>query len=361
MVAKVKENQSGAQPYRLDYVYSAYKQYQKYCNIYSIKEKTSLDSFFELPCFDYRDVKSINACTNEIIVVSNDTESVHSIDYFRQYKNDKFYIIISADRWDPSKHNIGLSSYVNITFWFDIFDLLNRNLSFYNFEYWIDKEYNFDYPKNHNFCTLIGNKRPARDLFIQELQKTTNIANNIVKYSGEDYGKKIGLDIHSNKPGEFDAYSTITGTDYHNVSNTIPIELYNQAYFQIVVERDLDIENFAPTEKVYKCLLTGMPFVSVGSYKFLSNLRRLGFTTYNDLWDESYDDVYYYEDRIKKVCSTIKKLESFDWKKHRNKLEIIAAKNARNFLYCNTYFKKFFNDLQKLSLDLDLDKHKSGT
>jgi hypothetical protein len=34
-----------------------------------------------------------------------------------------------------------------------------------------------------------------------------------------------------------------------------------------------------------------MPFVVASSYNFLKNLRSMGFKTYCELWDESYDEI----------------------------------------------------------------------
>lgn len=339
----------------LDYLYLAYKEYKKYLSVYrQNNEEDKLTKFFELPTFHYTQIDSINNCNSDIIVISNDTESLHSRTYFKQYRNDKFYVIVSADIWDNNKYDIGIDNYINITHWFDIFDLMNRHFSFYNFEFWVNKEYIFDYPKKYNFLSLIGNERSERDLFFNKLREKNVFSNSIIKYSGQDYGEKVELDVVWNKPGEFDPYKHIKGTDFHNVSNTVPINLYNQANCQIVVETDITLENFAPTEKIFKCLLTGMPFVVVGSYKFLENLHKLGFTTYNKLWDESYDNVYYFEERIEKVCNIVKKLETFDWQKNADKLEIIAAKNTRNIINCNRHFIRVFKDLEKVVEDLKL-------
>jgi len=339
----------------LNYLYLAYKEYEKYLSVYKQNnEKDNLSTFFELPTFHYTQIDSINNCNSDIVVISNDTESLHSRTYFKQYNNDKFYVIISADDWDTKKYDIGINQYINITHWFDIFDLMNRHFSFYNFEFWMDKEYVFDYPKKYDFLSLIGNERPERDLFFSKLKEKTKFSNSIVKYSGQNYGEISHLDVSYNKPGEFDPYMPINRTNFHNVSNTIPIDMYNQANFQIVVETDLTLENFAPTEKIFKCLLTGMPFVVVGSYNLLKNLRKLGFTTYNELWDESYDNIYCFEERAEKVCNIIKKLETFDWQKNADKLEVIAAKNARNIINCNRHFIRFFKDLEKVVEDLKL-------
>jgi len=340
----------------LSYLYEAYKQYALHKKTYRKEEKydNKLDAFFELSCFHYTQVKLINDCNSDIIVINNDTESLHSKEYFKQYNNSKFYVIISADAWEAKKHDIGIDRYVNIAHWFDIFDLINRNLSFYNFEFWLDKEYVFENEKKYKFLSLIGSERPERDLFFNILMNRIGFNNSIVRYSGQNYGEENNLDVHYNRPGEFDPYSDIKGIEFHNVSNTIPIDLYNQANFQVVVETDINLENFAPTEKIYKSLLTGMPFVVLGSYKFLSNIRSLGFTTYNELWDESYDNIYHFENRINKVCDTIKNLESFDWENNKSKLEIIAAKNARNFLNCNNHLVRFFKNLEKVVKEFNI-------
>ena len=79
---------------------------------------------------------------------------------------------------------------------------------------------------------------------------------------------------------------------YHSISQTLPIDLYNQCRFNLTVETDLDWTNeFFLTEKTVKNLIIGMPFVSVSTPHFLKNLRSLGFETYSSVWDESYDDI----------------------------------------------------------------------
>jgi hypothetical protein len=44
------------------------------------------------------------------------------------------------------------------------------------------------------------------------------------------------------------------------------------------------------TEKIFKPIAMGMPFVLVGTQGSLKYLRSYGFRTFGDIWDESYDD-----------------------------------------------------------------------
>ena len=69
------------------------------------------------------------------------------------------------------------------------------------------------------------------------------------------------------------------------------------------------------TEKTFKPIALGMPFVIVGTQGSLKYLRSYGFRTFGDLWDESYDDEPDDHQRIEKIAHTLKQLE--DLQEHR--------------------------------------------
>jgi hypothetical protein len=62
------------------------------------------------------------------------------------------------------------------------------------------------------------------------------------------------------------------------------------------------------TEKTFKPIALGMPFVIVGTRGSLEYLRSYGFRTFEDIWDESYDhaddDV-----RIERIASLLRSLD----------------------------------------------------
>ena len=62
------------------------------------------------------------------------------------------------------------------------------------------------------------------------------------------------------------------------------------------------------TEKTFKPIAMGMPFVIVGTKGSLKYLRSYGFKTFNSIWDESYDDA---DDdvRIKRIASLLQSLD----------------------------------------------------
>ena len=66
------------------------------------------------------------------------------------------------------------------------------------------------------------------------------------------------------------------------------------------------------TEKTFKPIAMGMPFVIVGTQGSLQYLRSYGFKTFGHLWDESYDDEPDDSQRIEKIAQVLKQLEHSD-------------------------------------------------
>ena len=66
------------------------------------------------------------------------------------------------------------------------------------------------------------------------------------------------------------------------------------------------------TEKTFKPIAMGMPFIIVGPQGSLRYLRSYGFKTFGDLWDESYDDEPDDHKRIEKIARVLELLESLE-------------------------------------------------
>jgi hypothetical protein len=66
------------------------------------------------------------------------------------------------------------------------------------------------------------------------------------------------------------------------------------------------------TEKTFKPIAHGIPFVIVGTCGSLKYLRSYGFQTFGDFWDESYDDEVDDEKRIEKIAHVLKQLNNLD-------------------------------------------------
>jgi hypothetical protein len=68
------------------------------------------------------------------------------------------------------------------------------------------------------------------------------------------------------------------------------------------------------TEKTFKPIVMQQPFLLVGSRGALAYLRKYGFKTVGDLWDESYDDLDE-EHRVGAVADICRDITA--WSDHR--------------------------------------------
>ena len=66
-------------------------------------------------------------------------------------------------------------------------------------------------------------------------------------------------------------------------------KLYPDFFVEIVCETFLSGRSFYPTEKTWRPFICRTPFLTLGPRDFLFNLRKLGFKTFSQWWDESYD------------------------------------------------------------------------
>lgn len=304
-----------------------------------------------IPCFHYTDVTGINANDSNLIFVDCMTEGLHSMRLFNRYSKNKKYIIFSNGYWDTDYHKFPFQ-YDLVHSNFVLLEMADTYNSPNRFCYYTDKSYNFNSNKAYSFISTIGNVRTERDLLVQELSQLHPRRKFILRYSGQDLAEPSDhLDVITFEQGKFDPYTTMLEKYYHNVSQSLPMDMYNAARFNLVVETDIDYQRcFFLTEKTVKVLLTGMPFVSISHPEFLSEIRRLGFHTYHNLWDESYDLELDYTARVAKVVELCDKLCDFDWDANRSELELIKLKNQANFLNLHNVCEQEFKQFEKIIL-----------
>ena len=84
---------------------------------------------------------------------------------------------------------------------------------------------------------------------------------------------------------------------------------YQDIVVDVICETRIIGNIFFATEKLWRCMVAGRPFIAMASQHYLKNLRRLGFLTFNDFWDEGYDD-YAPTQRIKEIEKLVQGLAS---------------------------------------------------
>jgi hypothetical protein len=71
----------------------------------------------------------------------------------------------------------------------------------------------------------------------------------------------------------------------------VPLDIYNESAYSIVGETSYDNRWVFLTEKTAKCFMARRLFVMFAGRYYLRAIRDLGFKTFNEVIDESYDDI----------------------------------------------------------------------
>jgi hypothetical protein len=133
--------------------------------------------------------------------------------------------------------------------------------------------------------------------------------------------------------GRVDGFNCLP--DYHNV-----FPLY---HIEVVLETNV-YECGWWTEKTAKCLVSGKPFILLGTSGQLVELKRLGFKTFDPWINESYDSETNPEkrfDMIKDEIRRIASLSSNDKQKMLDEINAVADYNRNNYAgLIEEYFKQ---------------------
>lgn len=161
-------------------------------------------------------------------------------------------------------------------------------------------------------CNLISGFRQYRIYLIHKFFSKGFETHSYISFNGEnwtnelkdyDYFGVLNLpkkDLKSipNKKISYDNWGTEHQLSNGLMQSRIPLDFYSRVNY-ITVSETVCIENKKHlTEKIFKPIVAGKPFVLAGGYKNLEYLRRYGFRTFGDLWNEDYDNIKDPQQRI---------------------------------------------------------------
>lgn len=139
-------------------------------------------------------------------------------------------------------------------------------------------------------------------LYNNNIDKDTYLTHNFKVFDKE--AKTLELDL------ELDELLSNTFA----MSSYIPTILNHKSFCNIVTETCFhDTQTTFITEKTEKCFSAGQPFIMVSTPFFLKNLRELGYQTFGDFWDESYDLVVDNEQRMQMIHNQILKINDLSY------------------------------------------------
>lgn len=135
------------------------------------------------------------------------------------------------------------------------------------------------------------------------------------------------------------------------LSSIIPIEIYNQTAYTLVPETSHDNDHVLLTEKVVKPILARRLFVLVGCQFSLQKLRDIGFLTFNNVIDESYDALEDPRDRTRAAVNQLKYLCNLPQEQVFEQCRHVLEHNFNHMLntdWYSEYFKQPFDNYFKI-------------
>ncbi len=212
-------------------------------------------------------------------------------------------------------------------------------------------------PKPRYFDALLGRLKPHRDFVHNSVIQNDLFDKFILSYGGrcddnEFYAKDYFI-WEDNVVPKQKIIATADYVDYcgqsAHLSQVIPIKVFNETAYSVIAETDHDNTLSFFTEKTAKPLIARRLFVVFSGYKFLHNLRRLGFQTFDGIIDESYDLVLDDTLRYTMAFDEIKKLCNLEQSVVLNKIRPIVEHNHNLIMKQDwtTYAANFISELIK--------------
>jgi hypothetical protein len=190
--------------------------------------------------------------------------------------------------------------------------------------------------KPYKFLFLNGRTRPHRKYLLEQFKLTglldSALWTNLDTTDAQSRQLKLlhdGIDLMRNRmpiqtlPSnyEYSSYTDPMDPAANNVSFVknylfkhtwgeiyLRAEPYIDTYFSLVTETVFDYPYSFRTEKIWKPIAMGHPFIAVANQGYYRDLHRLGFKTFGHVIDESFDSIEHSQDRIERISQVVEDL-----------------------------------------------------
>jgi hypothetical protein len=170
--------------------------------------------------------------------------------------------------------------------------------------------------KPYKFLFLNGVFRPHRKYLIDRFQQNNLLDSSIwtcldramapvhyleSKYEYKDYVDAIGLE----STDRFVKHQLFKNTWGDIYINPLP---YVDTYFSLVTETVFDYPHSFRTEKIWKPIIMGHPWIAVANCGYYNDMHNLGFQTFGHVIDESFDQIENNQDRLHRIAQVVEDL-----------------------------------------------------
>jgi len=194
--------------------------------------------------------------------------------------------------------------------------------------------------KKFNYLYLNKQPRTHRVKLWEELQHSKLLDNSLISFLG------------ANPPVRLDPEYELPWVDTQNYPmHGMDQDFYTKAYEHTacsLISETNDNDEIFITEKLWKPILCQHFFIVHGNHLYLQKIRELGFKTFGNYFDESYDLESDPQKRIEKIVKLIESLKDFDWQDAYMSSKKLRKHNYDLFWADSVYVK----EVQKTVADL---------
>lgn len=119
---------------------------------------------------------------------------------------------------------------------------------------------------------------------------------------------------------------------------------YIDTYFSMVTETVHDYAYSFRTEKIWKPIVMGHPWIVSANRGFLRDMQELGFQTFHGILDETYDDIEDNDERLQRVRDLVEDLCRQDLADFLRACEKICKYNQQHHRQCRLQVRSEFPD-----------------
>lgn len=310
---------------------------------------TKLLIFYPDDYFNLHDTKTFNRVLQEKRIPLNKVHMIMKDDLFRRFARSKMGDEITYHVYSPLQTRVRNIDFKHTTS--KKFSVFSRNYNEHRLALLLElaqenllSEFNYTF-HNFNPYVLIDRSKPdvkpedRIKVFTQEEivddAKEFNLYNEVTR----EWIEKIPYTIEKTRRESLNKWTNVIMEALIDADFHIIVESHYDAFNNYKgYEGNTSVEEFSPaflTEKTYKCIAAGRPFLAYTTPYFIKEIRTLGYKTFHPYINERYDSIEDNDERRRAIIKEIRRLNSLSpekYKEVRDKCFEIAQHN-RKVLY----------------------------
>jgi hypothetical protein len=287
-----------------------------------------------------QEISQVKEVSDQVFAFDNELHSYHITELFAQHCEPNIFWAIPGQINDDT-----IINRKNVILWNQHFEIIISDYQRINNKL---KELDHTLTKPIFFDALLGQPRTHRDFVFNAVHRYKLQEKILTTYLDSDTGtfrKNFLFEPDIEELGTL-IDRTVDMVRYHGeimaLSRIVPIQIYNQTAYSIVAETGADNSYSFFTEKTAKCFLARRMFVMFSGFGFLQNLRKIGFRTFDNVIDESYDLITSDYLRWEAAFDQVQKLCEMDQQEVFEKIASITEHNYK--LLMNTNWRRYTLD-----------------